>query len=201
MGARAFGSSWLVATAVVAGIAATATAADVTSRTTYRYYPMGGSTPVTIVDYFHAHPFPGDRGPALANLHASYSLAITTRERGGLCRVAAINLNVDFVITLPKATEEPRMSSATRSKWRTAVAFARAHEDGHRRMDLACARTFIARARQVSERSCSAVESEARRMLQNAEAACEARQVGYDLKEARRAGNLALFRAARLARR
>ena len=203
MGLQRFGSLWLVAVVTAAGIAATAaaTAAEVTSRTTYRDYPIGGSTPRSIVDYFHNHPFPGDRGPALANLRADYALAITTKERGGLCRVATINLNVGFVVTLPRATEESRMSRGTRSMWRVAVAFARAHEDGHRRMDLQCARTFVARAKRISAESCWAVESDVRRLLQSAEAACQARQVGYDLKEARRAGNLALFRAARLARR
>ena len=188
---------------VLALFASTSTAvAGVTTRTEYRDYQLDGSTPTAIVDFFHAHPVPGDAGPALANIRDSYRLNLTTRQRpDGSCGVGNVDLDASFVITLPKADEESAMSGRTRAMWREVVAFARNHELGHRSMFLACAQNFVARASRLTAPSCGAVESAAERLQASMRAACDAGQGSYDAREARRAGNLSLFVAARLARR
>ncbi len=189
--ALALGSAVLI-TAALAG--------EVGSTTATESYAMDGSTPRAIVAYFHNHPFPGDRGPALANIHYASDLDLTTRESGGRCRVANVRLDIDFVVTLPTANDLASMSRSTRWMWNQLAAFARAHEYGHRAMDLQCASSFVARAERLSGRTCEAVESAARDLLAASEAACDARQAGYDQRESVRAGNLAMFRAARLGR-
>lgn len=190
----------VVAVALGGAASAVAGGAAVRSTTELRSYAMGGNTPLAIVDYFHNHPFEGDRGPALANLRYTTNLSLATRESGGRCRVASLRLDLNFVITLPRADQLASMSRSTRSMWNQLAAFARAHEFGHRAMYLQCAQRFAARAQRVTADNCWSVESAVRQMLAASEAACDARQVGYDQREATRAGSLALFRAARLAR-
>ena len=173
---------------------------EVRSTTAIESYAMDGSTPQAIVAYFRNHPFPGDRGPALANIHYASDLSLTTRESGGRCRVANVRLDIDFVITLPSNDETGAMSGRTRTMWNQLVSFARAHEFGHRAMDLQCARNFVIRAQRGMGASCPSVESAVRDLLAASEAACDAGQTSYDRREAARAGNLALFRAARRGR-
>ena len=185
---------WLLA-------AAPALAADVTTRTITRDYFIAGTTPVAIVDYFHSHPFSGDSGPALANIRPAYQLNLTTRGGKGGCGVASINLDIAYTITLPKARDEAAMSAGTRAMWRSLARFAKAHELGHRQMYTACARRFVTRAKAIRAPSCAAVASAVRQLQRQSEAACEASQVNYDILEAWRAGKLAIFRAAREARR
>ena len=181
-------------------LATVAFAGGVTSTTAIETYAMEGNTPLSIVSYFHTHPFPGDRGPALANIRYNSDLDLTTREGGGRCRVASVRLNMDFVVTLPSADEFGAMSRSTRAMWNQLAAFARAHEFGHRAMDLQCAWSFVARAERLSGGTCEAVESAARDLLAASAASCDAHQAGYDQRESVRAGNLAMFRAARLGR-
>ena len=181
-------------------LATAACAGGVTSTTEIESYAMEGNTPLSIVSYFHTHPFPGDGGPALANIRYASGLDLATREGGGRCRAASVRLNLDFVVTLPSADDLGAMNRSTRAMWNQLAAFARAHEFGHRAMDLQCAWSFVARAARLSGGTCEAVESAARDLLAASEAACDAGQRGYDQRESVRAGNLAMFRAARLER-
>ena len=181
--------------------AAAAHAADVTSSTVTRIYPIRGATPTALVDDFHRHPYRGDRGPALANIHPAYTLTLTTRERTGGCGVGRVSVDIAFTMTLPKAVDAAAMNSSTRALWRQVERFAKRHELGHRSRYIACARRFVAKAKAMTAPTCMALEAAIRRLQRSAQATCEASQVGYDLSEARRAGKLGLFRIAREARR
>jgi predicted secreted Zn-dependent protease len=180
-----------------AAVATAAAAGGVTATTETEYYALDGDTPTAIVNFFHAHPFSGDRGPALANIRYTAELTVATRESGSGCRAAAVDLHLDFVVTLPTSDEIPAMSRRTRAMWNELAAFAKAHEYGHRAMDLQCARSFIARAQRISGDTCGSVEDKVRDMLEASESACDAAQTGYDQRESKRAANLLLFRAAR----
>lgn len=180
-------------------LATVAFAGQVTSTTEIETYAMEGNTPLSVVSYFHTHPFDGDRGPALANIRYTADLGVEANQSGDRCRVSDVHLKMDFVVTLPENDETGAMSGRTRTMWGELVSFARAHEYGHRAMDMQCMRNFVARAARVSGDSCRGIESTVRDMLQATEAACDRGQAGYDQRESVRAGNLAMFRAARLA--
>lgn len=200
MGRRAGYGVAAGALALCATVMATvALAGSVTSTTEIETYAMEGTTPLAIVSYYHTRPFSGDHGPALANIRYTTDLNVDTKESGDRCRASSVRLSMHFVVTLPDNDETAAMSRSTRAMWNQLVAFARAHEFGHRAMDLQCMRRFVERAERVSGESCRSVESTVRDMLEASEAACDRGQRGYDQRESVRAANLGMFRAARLA--
>lgn len=174
--------------------------AGVTSATATRFYSVGGTTQSSLAAKMRANPFRGDRGGAVANIRPRYSLSVATKQDGGTCRVSSVNLRVSFVLTLPRA-KEAAMSSGTRSAWRGFVSFARRHEQGHRSIYMQCAHNFTVKAQRLSGSSCGGLQSQARRLLDAENRACDKRHAAYDRSERRRVSGLALFRNTRTAKR
>ena len=174
--------------------------AGVTSTTSTRYYNVSGTSRPALASKMRSNPFRGDRGGAVANIRPKYSLDVQTKKTGSTCQVSAVNLNVRFVLTLPRA-KESAMSSVTRSSWRSFVSFARRHEQRHRSIYLQCAKNFAAKAQRLSGPSCSALKSKARRLLTAEDRACDRRHAAFDRAERGRLVNQSLFRSTRTARR
>jgi predicted secreted Zn-dependent protease len=172
--------------------------AGVTTSTTYRDYRVSGSTPSGLVTYMRSHPFPGDRGAAVANIRPSYSLSVSTKTSGGICRASSVNLKVNFVMTLPKATTS--LSGGTRSSWNNFVAFARRHEETHRSIYIGCARNFVAKAQRLTAGSCFTLQSRIRAMLDAERRACDRKHAAFDRRDAGRIFGLGLFAQARKGR-
>lgn len=187
----------MAAVAALALSAGPAICAGVTSHTAYRTYWVQGTTPRTLVGFMQRNPFPGDHGGAYANIRPSYELSFTTAERGGECHAEAVTLDVRFVVTLPAARDEQRMSGKARAAWHAFAAFARRHEDAHRASYLAYARTFVARARAESASSCPALRSEINQMLREARRSSEVAQAVFDRQHKQQLAGLGLFRLAR----
>jgi len=164
--------------------------AGVTSSTETRFYSVGGSTQASLAAQMRANPF---RGGGVAHTMPSYSLSVTTAQEGGKCRVSDVNLDVDFLVTLPKANEKA-MSGGTLSAWRSFVSFANRHEQGHRSIYLQCAHNFTVKAQALTGPGCSALQARARKLLDAENAACKKRHAAFDRSESRRLGGLALFR-------
>lgn len=174
--------------------------AGVTSTTSTRYYNVSGTSQATLARKMRSNPFRGDRGGAVANIRPKYSLDVQTKKTGSTCQVSAVNLKVRFVLTLPRA-KESAMSSGTRSSWRSFVSFARRHEQRHRSIYLQCAKNFAAKAQRMSGSSCSALKSQARRLLTVEDRACDRRHNAFDRAERGRLASQSLFRSTRTARR
>jgi predicted secreted Zn-dependent protease len=143
------------------------------------------------------NPFPGDHGAAYANIRPSYELSLRTAERGGECHVEAVTLDIRFIVTLPAARDERRMSARARQAWQAFVAFARRHEEAHRVSYLSLARAFVARARTESARTCPALRSAINQMLRESKRNSEAAQAAFDRQQKQQLAGLGLFRLAR----
>ena len=89
--------------------------ADVRSTTTIRYYGGGGSTAASLAAYVRSGPVAGDHGPAAANVHPSYSLAVVTSSGKGGCRASRVTLNLHFTMTLPRRGGTSSISPGTRA--------------------------------------------------------------------------------------
>jgi predicted secreted Zn-dependent protease len=168
--------------------------AGVTSSTDYRDYIVRGTSRSALLSYMKENPFPGDEGPAYANIRQTYSLAVHTREQGGVCRPSAVDVNIHFVITLPKAANASSLAGDARASWYQFVAFARHHEETRRSIFLECGRAFVAKAMQLSSKSCSALEATIRNQFEAAKIACDRRQTAYGRADDPRVRYLSLFR-------
>jgi predicted secreted Zn-dependent protease len=172
--------------------------ADVRSSTDYRSYHLPGNTPAGLIEHMRRSPLLGLRGAAIAHITPEYKLDVSTTPAGGLCRIGKVNLKLNFVITLPRA-DEAAMAPATRSLWRSFVAFAKRHEETHRSIYLDCARRFLARAAAFSPSAdCGAARAILADMLDDENGACARLQQAFDLREAPRMMATPLFKAANL---
>src|SRR5262245_32948241 len=75
--------------------------AGVRSTTEFRAYVVGGTTAGSLVSYMRRRPFRGDYGPAVANIRPNYTLSIDTTFSDAVCSVRDVDLNINFVMTLP----------------------------------------------------------------------------------------------------
>jgi predicted secreted Zn-dependent protease len=166
--------------------------------TAYRQNPIRGTTPAELWRYMAAHPIIDEDGPALANITHDHTLSVKTTKSGGACRAEAIDFNWQFVITLPKAVDEARMSGGTRAMWREFTAYLKRHEEHHRAIFLGCGKDFLAKAAKISSaRTCSGLERKIGRFIDKQYAACMTRQREFDRQEKQTVANLALRRAYR----
>ena len=173
--------------------------AGVTSSTDQHSFVVEGSTASGLVRFLNGHAFEGDHGRAYASVHPDYQMSVTTRESGGMCRPARVDVHVDFDLTLPVA-DTSRMSGRVRGVWNGFAAFARAHENHHRQSYLGCAQSFVAQARRQAAPSCFELENDLDQMLYAMKRACEAKQRPFDQSQARVLRYLGLFVLARQGR-
>lgn len=167
----------------------------VTSSIDQHDFEVWGSTPRELVTYMNNHAFEGDSGRAYANMHPTYSLSLTTKESGGVCRPESVDVHIQLRLTLP-AADTSQMTPRTRPLWNNFVAFARMHEFHHRTTYLSCAQEFVQRERSSSAPSCWALTEEMNQALQQMGHQCEAREQPYERSQARILMGLGLFRAA-----
>jgi predicted secreted Zn-dependent protease len=170
--------------------------AAVTSSTDQHSFIVEGSTAGGLVRFLNGHAFEGDHGRAYASVHPDYQMSVTTRESGGICRPARVDVHIDFDLTLPVA-DTSRMSGRVRGAWNGFAAFARAHEKHHKQSYLGCAQSFVAKARRQAAPSCVELESDLDQMLYAMKRACEAKQRPFDQSQARVLRYLGLFVLAR----
>jgi predicted secreted Zn-dependent protease len=110
--------------------------------------------------------------------------------------------NVDFtwrfVITLPTAVDEAAMDRRTRGMWGEFAAFLKRHEEHHRTIFLSCGEDFLAKAaRLTAGRNCSGLERKVSQFIDKQYAVCMAKQRGFDRRDRKSVGKLALRRAYR----
>ncbi len=180
--------------------------ADISARTVERDYRVRGHDAPALVRFMRRRPFAGDNGPAMANIRPRYDLRITTRPgarrrgKAAACQVGSLKLSIRFTMTLPRAVHEPRFDRRTRRAWRHFTRFARRHEEVHRRIYLTCARRFLREAARLSsERSCSRLRRDVRRLLRDRDRACNRQHDAFDRRDFPRLKHMALFTLARQA--
>jgi predicted secreted Zn-dependent protease len=170
---------------------------ELSYTTEYRVNPIRGTSPEQLWRFMATHPIIDEDGPALANITHDYELTVESEKSGGVCRVADIDFSWRFVITLPKAVDKARMSSATHAMWQEFTGYLTRHEEHHRTIFLDCGETFLAEAAKVtSRRSCFGFKRKIRRFIEKRYKACMKIQRAYDRQERRTVANLRLRRAA-----
>ena len=193
----------LLGAAVAAGLSVAAVPADagVSSSTTIADYLVNGTTATALVSFMLNHPLPATVNDTVAHIQPNYSLAVATREVGGLCQPGSVDLSIRFDIVLPKATQDGAMSPATLAAWNSFAAFARRHEETRRGIYLKCAAEFTAAAMRQVARSCAALEANIRRLLEAEKRACDVRQNDFARVQYRLVLNERLFVLANYAGR
>jgi predicted secreted Zn-dependent protease len=193
----AFGRAVFAIVIATSFVATEAGNADVRSSTDLRAYLVGGTTPASLVSYMRRRPFPGDNGPAVANIRPHYTLSVDTSYADAVCKPTAIDLNIDFVMTLPEAKTPDQFSPWTRSAWSAFVDFARRHEETHRSIYLDCAEDFTAKALQLAASSCASLRESIAAAFKAEDRACDRRQRAFDRAQYRLVLGVSLFAGAR----
>jgi predicted secreted Zn-dependent protease len=192
-------SSCIGAALLAALLAAAAPARGELRHTTeYRVNPIKGATPAELWRSMAARPIIDEDGPALANITHDHRLAVKTTNSGKACRVESLDFTWRFVITLPNAVDEARMSTATRAMWREFTGYLKRHEEHHRTIFLACGTDFLAKAAKMTAGgNCRGLERKVRKFIDKQYEACMARQRQFDRDEKQSVAGLALRRAYR----
>ena len=168
----------LLGAAVAAGLSVAAVPADagVSSSTTIADYLVNGTTATALVSFMLNHPLPATVNDTVAHIQPNYSLAVASKEVGGVCKPVSVDLAIRFDIVLPKATQAGAMSPATLAAWNSFAAFARRHEETRRSIYLKCAAEFEAQAMRQVASSCAALEANIHRLLEVEKRVCDVRQ-------------------------
>ena len=168
----------LLGAAVAAGLSVATVPADagVSSSTTVADYRVDGTTATGLVSYMLNHPLPATVSDSVAHIQPNYSLAVASKEVGGVCKPVSVDLAIRFDIVLPKATQAGAMSPATLAAWNSFAAFARRHEETRRSIYLRSAADFAAQAMRQVASSCAALDANIHRLLEAEKRVCDVRQ-------------------------
>ncbi|MCQ8782787.1 DUF922 domain-containing Zn-dependent protease [Mangrovibrevibacter kandeliae] len=174
------------ALALVAGMAGTATAANISEKTTY--FMVRGST----LDELD-HDLTG-KGPVVAStgLHhpgatsVRFDGHVTYKAAGGGCRVNKTNLRLDLVTTLPKWEPRTKVSARTRLVWNTLATDIRRHENHHAQIAKLWLKKMENAIRNLpAQRDCSAMEALVNKTSDRYLREHERAQIDFDTVEAR----------------
>ncbi len=174
-------------------------AGELRYTTVYRDHIVHGTTPAALYQDMIGHPIMDpDDGPAFANITHDHTLSIKIATVGGACKVTDLGFAWKFIITLPKAADEARMSAATDTLWREFVGKCRWHEEHRVAIFLDCGKAFLAKAATMSGAAgCVGLDAAVRRYVDDQYAACMERQRTFGAEDAPAIGNLGLLKAAR----
>lgn len=187
-----------LASAVFAAVIASSDPAwaELRYKTSYRENPIRGTTPQELWRYMGSHPIIDEDGLAFANITHDHKLSIKTERSAGACRTSRIDFTWHFVITLPKAVDEARMSPATRTMWDEFTAYLKRHEEHHRTIFIGCGKDFLARAAKLTARGpCFGLKGKVRRYIDQQYEVCMTKQRAFDRRDRQSLNKLALRRA------
>jgi predicted secreted Zn-dependent protease len=176
-------SSLLVVVALAAFTgAALAKPAEVTK---YTYYTITGTTALEVYRAMQR------RGPNVKGAKAYASTAATAVQNGKLlqassCTVVDYRIKLDFVIKLPRISNEKILPPADRSHWRQFSAFLKEHEETHRRIWLGCAADVERQVKAIKAKSCKDASRRAAQLWKKMQASCNSKHEAFDAAEQRR---------------
>jgi predicted secreted Zn-dependent protease len=156
--------------------------------TEYSYYSVSGSNPTGIYASLlrHLQRVNGKKHHAFTSIRISSPRTVRTAKG---CRVES--LSVRFLIRMPRHSDEASLSANDRRLWRQFSSFVKRHEETHRAIWMACARSIAARV--IQAQSC---DQAARRVIEQTKAACRKKDAAFDAAEGRRLDNHPFMRAA-----
>ena len=171
--------------------------AELRYTTVYREKLVEGTTPEQLWRYMTEHPIIDEDGPALANITHDHKLSVKTERSDGVCRVSNLDFTWNFVITLPKAVDEVRMTPAVRAMWREFTHYLKGHENAHRTIFIGCGRDFVPEAEKLTTRGpCFVLKHRVKQLVDKRYKACMAKQRAFDRDEHKSLPKLALHKAS-----
>lgn len=128
------------------------------------------------------------RGPHVRGSKAYAATSAESSQRGKLelknsCRIIDYQYAIDFVIRLPKLTDEASLSPNARARWQQFSAFLRSHEEMHRSIWMGCADEIQARVSSVRGKSCDEVDKKAQAIREEVQKACNRKHLAFDAAE------------------
>ena len=128
------------------------------------------------------------RGPHVRGEKAYAATSAESSQRGKLelknsCRIIDYQYSVDFVIRLPKLTDEASLSSSARARWQQFSSFLRKHEETHRSIWMGCANEIQSRVSAVRGKSCAEVDRKAQAIREQVQKACNRKHMAFDAAE------------------
>ncbi len=153
--------------------------------TKYAYYGISGST---AADVYRAMQ---KRGPRVNGAKAYASTAASAVQNGKLlqgssCKIIDYRIELDFVIKLPRITNEKILPAADRSYWRQFSAFLKEHEETHRRIWLGCAADVEKQVKAIRTTSCKDASRRAAQLWEKMKSACAKKHAAFDAAEQQR---------------
>jgi predicted secreted Zn-dependent protease len=145
-----------------------------------RYYPVAGED-VTALRRALRTEGPKDAAgrPRAARTDWSLAYRYALRPAPQQCRVARLETSLDVTITLPSLREP--VPEPVQSRWDAFASALAAHEDGHRRIALACRDALESRLAAVAPAGdCEALREALESTGREAVAECRARDAGFD---------------------
>ncbi len=176
---------------VVVGLAVTAVlssplAARPLEKTNYKYYVIKGDSPGEIYTSMIR------RGPDVNGVNAYASTSAVSSQNGKLiqqgksCRIDDYKFNINFTINLPKLKNENALAGQTSAKWGQFKSFLKTHEETHKSIWLACAKTLETQVKALRATDCKSLDKQAAAMWKKMRTSCDRQHAAFDAAEQRR---------------
>lgn len=162
-----------------------AVVAEPAETTKYTYYTINGKS---ANDVYRAMQ---RRGPRVNGAKAYASTAATAVQNGKLvqyssCRIVDYRIELDFVIRLPRISNEKILPPADRPLWRQFSNFLRQHEETHRRIWRGCAAEVESKVKAIKAKTCADASRQAARLWEKMQADCDNKHKTFDAAEQQR---------------
>lgn len=156
-----------------------------TENIKYNYYNISGKS---ADDVYRAMQ---RRGPKVNGVKAYASTTATAVQSGKLvqdssCRIVDYRIELDFVIRLPRISNEKILPPAERPLWRQFSNFLRQHEETHRRIWRGCAAEVESKVKAIKSKSCADASRNAEQLWEKMQANCDRKHQVFDAAEQQR---------------
>ena len=175
----------LISIACLVFAVANPAAATPRNSTKINHFSIAGATPSEILNSLHR------RGPsvqgvnAYATTRAEFVSRASKSQSGNSCRVKSFAFELKFTMNLPKLSNEASLTPGTASAWSKFNGFIKKHEETHKKIWLACGRSYEAAFRNLAGEDCRTANAKAAKLLQQMRNSCDAKHAAFDTAEHR----------------
>jgi predicted secreted Zn-dependent protease len=155
--------------------------AKINQLTTYSFFKVKGQSAREIYTSLLNHA----KGPGGHDAYATTAIQVFQKSKvmsGTSCRLAQVNLDANFKITLPKLEATPQ-SATVEKTWRGFATVLRNHEEHHRSLWMACVRILENQAKTLQATSCASLGSKFKQLWKTIEATCLKQNNSFDKVE------------------
>ena len=151
--------------------------------TRYEHYLVAGDTPQRLLASMLSNGPQVGGGRAYASTRMDPRVEISTERIGGQCRIAILNINMNFTIRLPQLKPDQTIGPTLRQIFDRFYAFAKRHEETHRAIWLQCSAEAAALASGTSAATCQEAEVKSLKIVESVSMRCNRRHAEFDAAE------------------